>query len=61
MVTNSLINVNSPDPSKIDRAFYFVKSDETGQVRLRNRKIAKALRWWLRENGLTYSSTFLII
>jgi hypothetical protein len=33
------------------RAFYQVKSEEFGTVILRKRKIAKALRWWLREKG----------
>jgi len=34
------------------RTFYQVKSEEFGTVVLRRRKIAKALRWWLRERGL---------
>jgi hypothetical protein len=34
------------------RTFYQVKSEEFGTVVLRRRKIAKALRWWLREKGL---------
>jgi hypothetical protein len=29
-------------------------------ILLRKRKIAKAFRWWLRENGIAYSSTFII-
>jgi hypothetical protein len=33
------------------RTFYQVKSEEFGTVVLRRRKIAKALRWWLREKG----------
>lgn len=40
------------------RPFYQIASSETGTVMLRRRKIAKALRWWLRENGFTYKSTF---
>lgn len=34
------------------KTFYQVKSEEFGTVVLRRRKIAKALRWWLREKGL---------
>lgn len=33
------------------KTFYQVKSEEFGTVVLRMRKIAKALRWWLREKG----------
>lgn len=33
------------------RTYYQVKSEEFGTVVLRRRKIAKALRWWLREKG----------
>lgn len=36
------------------KAIYMVRSDETGTVYLRRRKIARALRWWLRENGLSF-------
>jgi len=33
------------------RTYYQVRSEEFGTVILRRRKIAKALRWWLRERG----------
>lgn len=33
---------------------YQIKSEVTGPVLIRRRKIAKALRWWLRENGIMY-------
>ena len=36
------------------KAIYLISSKETGKVYIRRRKIAKALRWWLRENGITY-------
>jgi hypothetical protein len=36
------------------RTIYKIKSEECGTVRLKKRKIAKALRWWLREKGITY-------
>jgi hypothetical protein len=37
------------------KTFYQIASNETGTVILRRRKIAKALRWWLRQNGFTYT------
>jgi hypothetical protein len=42
------------------RAIYRVKSAETGEVLLKRRKIAKALRWWLRENGYSYTSSYFV-
>jgi len=42
------------------RTIYLIKSKEIGEVLLKRRKIAKALRWWLRENGYTYTSTFYL-
>jgi len=38
------------------KTFYRITSTETGTVLLKRRKIAKALRWWLRENGLAYDN-----
>jgi hypothetical protein len=46
--------------SKWMKVFYQIASTETGTVVLRNRKIAKALRWWLRENGHTYRHLFFL-
>jgi hypothetical protein len=37
------------------KALYEITSVETGTVLIRKRKIAKALRRWLRENGALYS------
>ncbi|HOW08897.1 MAG: hypothetical protein GYA41_08905 [Bacteroidales bacterium] len=37
------------------KAIYEITSVETGTVLLKKRKIAKALRRWLRENGRVYS------
>jgi hypothetical protein len=42
------------------KTFYRVYSNETGEVLLKRRKIAKALRWWLRENKYSYTSTFFL-
>ena len=40
------------------KAHYLITSEEIGAVLLRNRKIAKALRWWLSKNGFTYKNSF---
>jgi len=36
------------------KARFLITSEETGTVLLKRRKIAKALRWWLRDNGYSY-------
>lgn len=40
------------------RVIYKISSNETGMVLIRRRKIAKALRWWLRENGFNFQYTY---
>jgi hypothetical protein len=42
------------------KTFYQISSEETGTVVLRRRKIAKALRRWLREKGYSYDNTFYL-
>ncbi|MGI6338847.1 MAG: hypothetical protein ACOXZV_05640 [Bacteroidales bacterium] len=42
------------------KTLYQITSSETGTVLLRRRKIAKALRWWLREKGLPYHNIFYV-
>jgi hypothetical protein len=42
------------------RTLYRITSDEHGVFLLKRRKIAKAFRWWLRENGYSYNSTYFI-
>jgi hypothetical protein len=42
------------------KTFYQITSKETGVIVLRRRKIAKAFRWWLRENGFDCKSTHCI-
>jgi len=42
------------------KTFYRISSQELGTVMLRRRKIAKALRWWLRENGFNYKYVFFV-
>jgi hypothetical protein len=39
------------------KTLYRITSKETGLIVLRRRKIAKAFRWWLRENGFDCKST----
>jgi len=46
---------------KIMKARYQITSDEIGTIKLKRRKVAKALRWWLRQNGFTYSQSFFCI
>jgi hypothetical protein len=36
------------------KMIFQITSPETGKVLIRRRKIAKALRWWLRENGINF-------
>jgi hypothetical protein len=42
------------------KTVYRITSHEHGTFLLKKRKIAKAFRWWLRENGFTYHSSFFI-
>jgi len=43
------------------KAHVRVTSDEVGTILLKQRKIAKALRWWLRKNGFAYKHVFFCI
>jgi len=42
------------------RPLYMITSVETGTILLKRRKIAKALRWWLRDNGYTFTSIYYL-
>jgi hypothetical protein len=42
------------------RTIYQINSIEIGEVLLKRRRIAKSLRWWLRENGHDYTSAFFL-
>lgn len=42
------------------KTYYQISAEGIGIVLLRKRKIAKALRRWLRENGLTYEYNIYI-
>jgi hypothetical protein len=45
---------------KVMEVHYQIISRETGMVVLRNRRIAKSLRWWLKENGFTFKHSFYV-
>jgi hypothetical protein len=40
------------------KTIYQIKSEEFGTVRLKKRKIAKALRLWLSEKGFAYQFVY---
>lgn len=40
------------------KTVYVISSKEIGTIYLRRRKIAKALRWWLRENGVPFNYSY---
>lgn len=40
------------------KVHYQIRSEEIGIVVLRQRKIAKALRWWLREKGFKFEYNY---
>jgi hypothetical protein len=42
------------------KTVFQITTKETGVIVLRRRKIAKAFRWWLRENGYVFKSTHCI-
>jgi len=42
------------------KAIYKISSMDIGTVLLKRRKIARALRWWLRENGFAYNFMFFV-
>ena len=42
------------------KAFYRVTSSESGEVNFKRRKISKAYRRWLRENGIECKSRCVI-
>jgi len=42
------------------KTFYKISAQEIGTVVIRRRKIAKALRRWLRENGFEYKHNFFV-
>jgi hypothetical protein len=40
------------------RTTYRISAREIGTIYLKRRKIAKALRWWLRENGILFHYSY---
>jgi hypothetical protein len=53
-------DMNSFMESDQMKTYYQITAEGIGIVLLRKRKIAKALRRWLRENGLSYEYSFYI-
>jgi len=53
-----LITLHFTKIHKVMKARFLITSDETGTVILRRKRIAKALRWWLRQNGFRYRFNF---
>lgn len=43
------------------KILFQITSPETGKVLIRRRKIARALRWWLRDNGIAYDYIYYLI
>lgn len=43
------------------KVMFQITSKETGKVVIQRRKIARALRWWLRERGIVYDYTYFMI
>ena len=43
------------------KTMYRITTTEFGTFLLKRRKISKALRWWLRENGYTYTFNYYIV
>jgi hypothetical protein len=42
------------------KVHYQIISESTGIVLLKNRRVAKALGWWLRENGITFHDSLFV-
>jgi len=40
------------------KAVYRISVKEYGTIFLKKRRIAKAFRWWLRENGIPYQYSY---
>jgi hypothetical protein len=40
------------------KAIYRISIKEYGTIFLKKRRIAKAFRWWLRENGIPYQYSY---
>jgi hypothetical protein len=43
------------------QTMYQISSSEFGTILIRRRKIAKAFRWWLRDNGYNFSCTHFLM
>jgi hypothetical protein len=54
------ISIEVKYKNRVMKTFYRISTQELGTEMLRRRKIAKALRWWLRENGKDYKYVFFV-
>ncbi|HMT66327.1 MAG TPA: hypothetical protein PK005_08715 [Bacteroidales bacterium] len=43
------------------KILFEITSTETGKVLIKRRRIARALRWWLRDNGIAYDYIYYLI
>lgn len=43
------------------KVLFEITSPETGKVLIKRRKIARALRWWLRDNGIAYDYMYYLV
>jgi hypothetical protein len=59
MVMFEASNCGSSDEERKVRTLYMIKTDEV-EILLKKRRIAKALRHWLRKNGVNYTSAVYI-
>jgi hypothetical protein len=58
ILRNRFVQTKGPEKMKV---LFQITSNETGKVVIRRRKIAKALRWWLRERGIVYDYAYFLI
>lgn len=57
---NFALTVEIPEGPEM-KVLFQITSKETGRVLIRRRKIARALRWWLREKGIVYDYRYFLI
>ena len=57
---NYFYHTQKPKKPTAMKTLYEISSHETGTVIIRRRKIAKALRRWLRENEVAFNHRFFV-
>jgi predicted RNA-binding protein YlqC (UPF0109 family) len=55
------INFAKTEITERMKVIFQITSKETGRVLIKRRKIAKALRWWLRENGIVFDYRYFLL